>query len=205
VTVSAAFLVKDPPVDRLALLLEYLRPVVSEFCFAVDERTLSENISWLFEESDVHIKIIPWKDDFSWARNQGLELVTGDWTLILDPDELPSAWMLSHIRWVDMYGDSAHLGPETLGFLYWTKNFYDGRLYPDDPKYWHCRLFRSGHGRFYKKLHEQVELDGLPEHVTRGTPKLTFAPREAYLIHSKTKEDYNKSVDLQAHLGEVSM
>ena len=40
--ISAAFLVKDPPLDRLSMLVEYLRPVVSDFVFVVDDRTATE-------------------------------------------------------------------------------------------------------------------------------------------------------------------
>jgi len=31
---------------------------------------------------------VSWKDDFAWARNVGLKEATGDWILILDPDEM---------------------------------------------------------------------------------------------------------------------
>ncbi len=41
-TVSAAFLVKDPPLDRLVALIELLRPVVTDYVIVVDDRTAVE-------------------------------------------------------------------------------------------------------------------------------------------------------------------
>ena len=90
-------LVKDPPLDRLAALLDYVSPVVSQTVIVVDDRTAKSYADPLIElvGPSGHVEPFHWTDDFSAARNAGLEHATGDWILHLDPDELPSAQMLA--------------------------------------------------------------------------------------------------------------
>jgi len=88
VTVSASFLVKDPPLDRLVSLVEYLRPVVGEFVFAIDDRTGAETIAAIARWEGAVVVPFHWVDDFSAGRNASLARCTSDWTLVLDPDEL---------------------------------------------------------------------------------------------------------------------
>ena len=192
-TVSAAFLVKDPPLARLALLVEYLRPVVSELVIVVDDRTAAETVGTMSAWRDVTMVPFRWVDDFAAARNAALPHVTGDWVLHLDPDEMPTAAMLDFIRTVDSapQGDvewqgATYYGPR--GYLFFTESFYDGVKAPEWEEHWHCRLFKRGSGRWYKKVHEQVALEGHPEDATRGSPWLPKAPRGAFLIHSRMND-----------------
>ena len=191
-TVSAAFLVKDPPIDRLALLVEYLRPIVTEFVIVVDDRSTAETIELLSTWRGVTTVPFGWVDDFSEARNAALPHCTGDWILHLDPDELPTAAMLSFIEMVDRvpqsdvdWQGSRYMAPR--GYLFFTQSYYDGTQAPEWEEHWHCRLFRKG-GIFYKRVHEQVMLEGMPESRTRGTPLLPKAPRSAFLIHSRMND-----------------
>lgn len=188
-TVSLAMLVLDPPIDRMALLLEYVKPVVSQVVVVVDDRTSREAVARM-EAWGAQTVPFTWCDDFSAARNAALPHVSGDWTLHLDPDELPSHAMLDFIRLVDAseWGDHEWRGgyyPDPRGYLTWTVNYFDGAKGEEWQEHWHCRFFRSGHGRWYKPVHEQVALDGLQEHQTRGTMLLPYAPRSAMLVHSK--------------------
>ncbi len=188
-TVSAALLVKDPPMDRLALLVEFLRPVVSQYVIVVDDRTAAETSDAMSAWPGVTLVPFGWVDDFSAARNAALPHCAGDWILVVDPDELPSVGMLEFIRLVDQVkqDDEEWQGQRywaARGYLFFTKNFYSGVQGPEWEEHWHCRLFRNGKGRFYKPVHELVALDGLPEDGTRQTPLLPKAPRSAYLIHS---------------------
>jgi len=41
---------------------------------------------------------VTWRDDFAWARNQGLKEVKSDWVFILDPDETVALQDVSRIR-----------------------------------------------------------------------------------------------------------
>ncbi len=192
-TVSAALLVLDPPIDRLAALIEYLRPVVSDVVIVVDDRTKLETVDVMSAWRDVTLVPFRWVDDFSAGRNAALPHVTGDWILHVDPDELPSVAMLDFIRIVDSQNQEDVTWQDTLyraprGYLFFTKNFFDGRQGEEWEEHWHTRLFRREAGRWYKPVHELVALDGSPESDTRGTPLLPKAPLAAYLIHSKPKE-----------------
>lgn len=207
-TVSAAFLVKDPPIDRLAMLIEYLRPTVSDVVMVVDDRTAAESIDAMSTWRDVTLVPFRWVDDFAAARNAALPHCKGDWILVVDPDELPSVGMLEFIRMVDQvrqddteWQGARYFAPQ--GYLFFTKNFYGGVQGPEFEEHWHCRLFRAG-GRFYKPVHEQVELRGFPEDVTRQTPLLPKAPLSAYLIHSNMDGAGTKG-DIYQPIAEAAM
>ncbi len=191
--VSAAFLVKDPPLDRLALLVEYLRPIVTEYVIVVDDRTAVETADVMSIWRGVTLVPFRWVDDFAEARNAALPHCTSDWVLHLDPDELPSAAMLDFIAMVDAQSQedvdwqgSRYMAPR--GYLFFTQNYFDGRQGEEWEEHWHCRLFRRDSGYWYKQVHEQVALEGMPEDRTRGTPLLPKAPRAAYLIHSRMND-----------------
>jgi hypothetical protein len=193
-TVSAAFLVKDPPIDRLALLLEYLRPIVSDVVVVVDDRTAAETVSTMSTWRGVTLVPFRWVDDFSEARNAALPYCKGDWILHLDPDELPTAAMCDFIRMVDSVPqqDMDWQGsryPAPRGYLFFTQNYFDGRQGEEWEEHWHCRLFRREGSIWYKPVHEQVMIDGYPEDRTRGTPLMPKAPRAAFLIHSRMNDD----------------
>ena len=93
-TVSATFLVLDPPLDRLAMLIECIRPVVSECVIVVDDRTAAETVATMSAWRDMTLVPFRWVDDFAEARNAALPHAHGDWILHLDPDEMPTAAML---------------------------------------------------------------------------------------------------------------
>jgi len=192
-TVSAAFLVLDPPLDRLALLVENLRPIVSEFVIVVDDRTAAESVATMSAWRDVTLVPFRWVDDFSAARNAAIPHCTGDWILHLDPDEMPSAAMLDFIRVVDAtpqpdvdWQGVRYMAPR--GYLFFTKNFFDGVQAPEFEEHWHTRLFRRTSGWWYKPVHEQVALEAMPESRTRQTPILVKAPLGAFLIHSRMND-----------------
>lgn len=189
-TVTAALLVLDPPIDRLAALIEYLRPVVSDVVIVVDDRTAVEAADVMSAWRDVTLVPFRWVDDFSAGRNAALPHAKGDWILHVDPDELPSAAMLAFIGMVDAAPQSDVLWQGSLyraprGYLFFTRNFFGGVRGEEWEEHWHCRLFRRDAGRWYKPVHEQVALDGQPESDTRGTPILPKAPLGAALIHAK--------------------
>lgn len=190
--ITLAMLVKDPPLDRMAALLEYVQPVVSQTVVVVDDRT-SSRARDVMATWDVQLVSFTWCDDFAAARNAALPHVRGDWVLHLDPDELPSHAMLDFLRAVDAsewsdveWYDHTYLAPR--GYLFFTRNFFDGRRGDEWEEHWHCRLFRAGRGEWYKPVHELVLLDGRMEAGTRETPYLPKAPRSACLIHSRMND-----------------
>lgn len=189
VSVTLALLVLDPPLDRLALLIEYMRPVCAETIIVVDDRTAPEACETMAAWPGVTLVPFEWCDDFSLARNSALPHCHGDWILHLDPDEMPTAAMLDFIRTVDSthqadvdWKGTTYYGPR--GYLFFTKNAEDGRWLPEWEEHWHCRLFRRDAGRWYRPIHELVSLEGEPESATRGSPWMPKAPLGAALLHS---------------------
>lgn len=194
---SVAFLVKNPPIDRMSVLVDYLREVADEFIIVdtgSDEQTLLTMQSW----KGATVIRAPWEDDFSKARNIGLSACTRKWTLVVDPDELPSWKMLAHLKSVDESDDGS-----TIGYVYFTRNYWSGALGEEINSDWHIRLFRTGQGRFYRRVHELVELDGKPEHETRGSHLCVVAPKEAYLIHSKPPENMARDCELYTRIEQM--
>lgn len=184
---TLAMLVRNPPLDRMAALVEYMSAIASEVVIVDTGSTpkeLETMASWNkypFGMPRVQIIQRPWKDDFAWARNQALPYIHRKWTLALDPDELPSYEMMNFVKHV-VTNDP---GESTAGYLIYTPDYYDGVRNPYYEFQWHVRLFRSGEGFWYRALDELVNLRGLGEHETRGTSVLPKAPAESYLIHSK--------------------
>lgn len=181
---SVVYLVKNPPISVLAAQVEYMRELADEFCFAVDDRTDQKYIDLIQSWPGTKLTMIKWRDDFSWARNQALNLVTRPWTLHLDPDELPSIKAMKHIEWAI---DPNRVGKE-VGFVYWFRNWWGGERGEEMPYHYHTRLWRSGRGEWYRPVHELVMLDGHGEDVTRGTYKAPLVDPAAYFIHSKPAE-----------------
>lgn len=196
-------LVRDPEIDRLAALLRFVRPIVSDVVISVDDRTDPATCAVMAAWPDVRLVPITWTADFSVARNAALPHCQGDWTLILDPDELPSLELCDFLGQVDRAPRGA-----ALGYLFWTVNYWGGVEGPPEPYHWHCRLFRTGMGRFYRPIHELVELAiyggaaYLPENETRDTPMLPAAPSQAILIHSKSAAAISRDDATYATYGE---
>lgn len=191
-------MVLNPPLDRMAALVDYLGTLANEFV-VVDtgsgHDTLDIMASWpkvrLINEEFI---------DFSTTRNKGLEQHEHEWTLGVDPDELPSPIMMQHLAWA-MTEDAPS---EAKGWLYWTRNYWGGMKGPEQEYHWHARLWKTASGRLYRPVHELLSLDGRLESETRGTPTLPKAPRMAYLIHSKPADEIVKADELYARLGEIS-
>jgi len=191
-TVGLSMIVLNEHVDRLAALVEYLKPTVSDFVIADTGSGDIDLDEPLYNTWGVKVMRVEWRKDFAWARNETLQHLTTDWVLHLDADELPSRAMMKHIEWV-----ASGKGDErTKGWLYFTKNFWGGELGISIEAHWHCRLFKRDAGRWYRPVHELVALDVKDESHTRGTPILVKAPPEAYLIHSKPRERIESSAVL---------
>lgn len=196
---SVHMMVKNPPLDRMALLVRYLYIIADEFV-VVDTGSPDEVKSIIASWDRVRV-IEEEFVNFSATRNKGLEQHQHEWTLGIDPDELPSVGMYSHMNAV-IKNEVAR--PSALGWLYWTYNYWGGILGPEKPYHWHIRLWRTEAGRLYRPVHELVMLNGRKESQTRGTNIAPLAPKEAYLIHSKAQEELAKADELYASLGSVS-
>lgn len=200
--ISVHSMVKDPPLDRLAMLVDYLRPYIHEWV-VVDTGSPSEVVEKMQKWPKVRVTLEPFVN-FSETRNKGLDLHEHEWTLVLDPDELPSPEMVEHIRYVTS-PEGMREFQQAWGWVYWTRNWWDGTKGPEFEYHWHTRLWLTTRGRFYRPVHELVKFDGsVEEGAIRGQPSLPFAPRDAYLIHSKGAADIEQADALYRSMGEVS-
>jgi len=197
--VSTILLVLDPPLERLVALIEYLRAVSDEFIIVVDDRTNPESVDTMASWPGVTLVPFKWIDNFAEARNAALPYVTRPWTLHVDPDELPSYELMKFIE-----KTTAEDGPDyPPAWVIWFLNWWGGVAGEKMPYHWHIRLWKSGRGRFYRRVHELVAIDGLEESQTRGT-RAHHAPPEALMIHSKSAERFVADDELYARLGKVS-
>lgn len=204
--ISVHMMVKDPPLERMAMLVAYLSPYVDEYVIVdtgSDDEVIQKMLMWnrpQFPTVRVHqTKFV----DFSTTRNEGLLLHEYEWTVGFDPDELPSLQMVIHIA--NAAGPvGAEKAPAAIGWLYWTLNWWDGVLGPAMDYHWHTRLWKTRGSYLYRPIHELVMVQGIDEATMRDTIKLPKAPVEAYLIHSKGGEDIRKADEFYASMGEVS-
>jgi len=203
--ISVHFMVKDPPLDRMAALVALLRPIVSEFVI-VDTGSPQSSIdtmaSWSKPENVPVTVISEYFEDFSTTRNKGLALHKHEWTLGIDPDEIPSLAMLQHIVYVTS-PEGVKYTPEANGWTYFTYNWWAGVLGPEMGYHWHTRLWKTEGSYLYRPIHELVVVCGEPELTIRNQNKLPQAPKSAYLIHSKGADDIVKADELYDRMDAV--
>ena len=204
--ISVHFMVKSPPMDRFAALVAFLLPHVSEVVI-IDTGSRAEDVaimqSWNYPNTaPVHVFLEKF-EDFSTTRNLGLARHQYEWTLGLDPDELPSFEMMQHIKYVTSPQGMEQF-PQAQGWVYWTLNWWGGTLGPAMEYHWHTRLWKTEGSFLYRPVHELVNVGGRPEGTIRNTGLLPNAPKQAYLIHSKGTEDIELADRLYEQLGEIS-
>jgi hypothetical protein len=142
-TLSACMIVRDE-IDCLEDCLDSLAPWVDEIAIL---DTGSVDGTWELVQVRAHQKAqIVWPDHFAQARNQALELATGDWVLVVDADE----------RLVSG-GDAlrAAIGAADLlaGEICLRNNMGNGT----HAEFWAVRLFRRlPQLRYSGRIHEQI-------------------------------------------------
>lgn len=92
---SAALIVRDEA-QRLPDCLGSIRPVVDEIV-VVDTGSVDATVQ-IAESFDALVLYRPWDDDFSAARNFGLQHVSGDWVLYIDADERLAPTTRAHVE-----------------------------------------------------------------------------------------------------------
>ena len=107
-----------------------------------------------------------WVDDFSKARNFGIEKASKEWVLVLDADEILDASSKKHIKDLikkkNVYGfgfeQCSYVSKSVAGCLKNNSNFESGKHYPFLIKKQLVRLFKNGKGiKFKHRVHELVE------------------------------------------------
>ena len=94
-TLSLCMIVRDEA-EMLPRCLTAVRGLWSELR-AVDTGSRDDSVA-ILEAEGARVIHRAWDDDFSAARNAGLEGATGDWILYLDADEMVSAELAGQIR-----------------------------------------------------------------------------------------------------------
>ena len=93
VTLSVVMIVRD----EAAILPRFLaagRELWDELA-VMDTGSVDETVN-LLTEAGAKVGHMEWPGNFAVARNAALELATGDWVLVLDADEIVSAFMALH-------------------------------------------------------------------------------------------------------------
>jgi glycosyltransferase involved in cell wall biosynthesis len=194
VRLSLAMLVRQPPIERLVTLVDYMS-VITDDIVIIDTGSDDDVVRKLMKLPFVRVFYRVWRDDFAWARNEGLKACLNEWTLVLDPDELPSQPALQWI-WETVNRPTTEFDAYQL----WWVNYWDGVRAPDQEMYWHARLFRTGQFEFFRPVHELLRpID--PNSEFHGFGR---APQDCYIIHSKTAEEVVASDNVHAKIGMVS-
>ena len=142
--ISLCLIVRDEA-DALPRFLQAAQGCWDELC-AVDTGSTDQTVP-LLEAAGARVTHRPWDDDFSAARNASLDLATGDWILILDPDELPEPGFASALR-------AAVADPQAGALLLSLRNLLSDGHHRD------CRLLRAfrrdASVRFEHRIHEDA-------------------------------------------------
>ena len=90
-SLSLCMIVKDEA-DMLPAFLAKVQGLWDELV-VVDTGSRDTTVA-ILEAAGAKVLHRPWRHDFALARNYSLEAATGDWVLVLDPDEHVSAQFL---------------------------------------------------------------------------------------------------------------
>lgn len=182
-TISLCMIVRDEATS-LPRFLEAARGCFDELC-VVDTGSTDDTVA-ILEAAGARVAHQVWQEDFAQARNASLELATGDWILILDPDELPSPELAPALREVTQIGE--------VGALFLAiRNLLDGDHYRD---FTALRAFRRAPGvRFEHRIHEDAGRSVGEMLVQTGRVVATIEPvivHEGYLrqhaAHKRTRD-----------------
>lgn len=133
--------------------LDSLKPIMEQIpseLIIVDTGCNEEEHNLLLEYTD-HIIPFTWCQDFSKARNVGLEAASGEWFLYIDDDE----WFVEIQELLDFFKSGSY---KKFGYAtYIQRNFLDleGKHYSDS---WVSRMIRIDKDTCFKsKIHEYLE------------------------------------------------
>lgn len=145
-TISLCMIVRDEA-EHLAHCLSSAADAVDEI-IVVDTGSGDDTVS-VAKRFGAQVISFPWQDDFSLARNAGLDHATGDWILYLDADEVLDASAKETLRTIALH-------KEFEGFLLQIHN-YVGQGDQGATINPVLRMFRNRpEHRFEGRIHEQI-------------------------------------------------
>lgn len=134
--------------DEAGMLPEFLaraRGLWDELV-VVDTGSQDDTVA-ILEAAGAKVLHKPWQNDFALARNYSLEAASGDWILVLDPDEHVSAEFVAQAR---ALLDDSQIGAATVAM---QNRREDGHLQEEHI----VRMFRRHDGvRFRHAIHEDL-------------------------------------------------
>ncbi len=171
--------------EYIKMCLENALPIVDR-AVVVDTGSTDRTIDFLQEfDSKVEIKRYEWNNDFSAARNFSLEGVTSDWILILDADE---KFICNSQKLRNELKHSAVDGYDIL-----LEGYVDGGSALISTVY--ARLFRNKGYRYYRAIHEQINLDqDKVKYLDESTGKIIHYGYSETIIKNKEKTKRNLTV-----------
>lgn len=169
-TISLCMIVKNEA-DFIGNCLDGIRDTMDEIIIVDTGST--DGTQKICEAKGAKVFPYQWKQDFSAARNYGLEKASSEWILWLDADEEVEQGDLPHLR------KFLHCGQEKHVFSIKLINFH-GESPPHPDRSFliaHHRIFRNHRGfRFLGPIHEQLNIrDVLPEF-----PEVPMLPIRVY-------------------------
>lgn len=168
----------------LSSLVPLLKAVPSELI--VTDTGSSDRTVEIARKFTDHVISFEWRDDFSAARNTGLDAARGEWFLYLDADE----WFDDVTPIIEFFNSGECDGYSTAAYI--QKNYRDllGDSFTDD---YVCRVFRHSPGiRFRNKVHEDF--------VLQPPMKVLDAFVHHYGYVFRTEEERRKKSDRNEHL-----
>lgn len=154
----------------------FLAACLGRVAGAVDEMVIVDTGSTdrtveIAEEQGARVLQHAWTDDFSEARNHGIEAATGDWILVLDADELVDEGSVAMLR---------ELAKSEIAAGFYL-NFINDHESHASRGISMPRMFRRFDGvRFEGVIHEQVIESLQPEAESRG---LAVYPSDVRVLH----------------------
>lgn len=141
----------------------------------VDTGSTPEHLEFLKQIEGIELYHFKWCDDFSAARNYGLQFARGDYILTIDSDEILEKQILADKLTADIYGIL-------------QKNSSQNKI-------WSSRLFKNYIGIKYKnKLHETIDQYRTPSNYLRCDARLIHTGYAMTIQELEEKLDRNERI-----------
>lgn len=173
-TLSVCLIIKNEKM-HLRRCLASIKPIASEI-IVVDTGSTDES-KWITSQYGAQIFSYQWKNDFSSARNFGLDKASSDWIMVIDGDEELDMNCSEFIKEIIQNSDIEACLLTISQTLRKQHEFLDSPL--------QLRLFRNNKNYRYRgNIHEQI-LDSILEH----NPTAQIKTASNIIIHHGCNQD----------------